>query len=261
VRAEAARLAPVGEAPPELRAGLEPMRRRLRRLVQERRSEIVDAAGYDPAPGDAALSAAGRHEAAGDPEAALAALRDAEAAEPADPRLPFRRGELLAGLGRLDEAIAALRRTLALDPTRALVFHRLGLLYRDAGDRHRAVYAQEQALVRAAPSTQVRLRADWELRKLTFGVAEEATVVRDAGGLRFSARVTGRFLAHVDELEVAWRAPDGREARRVPATRDDRLHVSDRLPEALAAPGPWRAQLLLRGDVVAEAALPPAAQR
>ena len=109
-------------------------------------------------------------------DAALLQLARAEASEPDDPRVPFRVGELLAEQGRHAEAAEAYRRTVRLDPTRALVFFKLGLAYRQIGERHRAVYAFEQASLRAGPGNVLQRRADWEVEKLTFAIVSESGV-------------------------------------------------------------------------------------
>ena len=66
-----------------------------------------------------ALAEAARQRAAGNPVAALAALDGALASYPANPLLHFNRGVALIDEERYDEAIAALRRGLALDGTHA----------------------------------------------------------------------------------------------------------------------------------------------
>ena len=106
--------------------------------------------------------------------------------------MPFRVGELLAAQGRQAEAIEAYRRTVKLDPTRALVFFRLGLAYREIGERHRAVYAFEQASLRAGPGNVLQRRADWEVEKLTFTIVPESGVSEGdplAGRTRARSRI------------------------------------------------------------------------
>ena len=66
-----------------------------------------------------ALAEAARQRAAGNPVAALAALEEALTSYPANPLLHFNRGVALIDEQRYDEAIAALRRGLALDGTYA----------------------------------------------------------------------------------------------------------------------------------------------
>ena len=63
-----------------------------------------------------------------------------------------------------------------LDPTRALVFFKLGRAYREIGERHRAVYAFEQASLRAGTGNVLQRRADWEVEKLTFTIVPESGV-------------------------------------------------------------------------------------
>lgn len=66
-----------------------------------------------------ALAEAARQRAAGNPVAALAVLDEALAGYPANPLLHFNRAVALVDEKRYDEAIAALRRGLALDATHA----------------------------------------------------------------------------------------------------------------------------------------------
>jgi predicted O-linked N-acetylglucosamine transferase (SPINDLY family) len=89
-----------------------------------------------------ALAAAGRRD-----EAALEAARVAHD-EPSNARAWRVLGELLATLGRQADAIAALERSVALDPRPAEVHHNLGLALDASGDRARAAQAMSAALDR-----------------------------------------------------------------------------------------------------------------
>ena len=112
-------------------------------------------------------------------------LREAAQRAPDDPGIQFRLGELEARSGRHAAASLAFRRTLELDPTRALVFFRLGESTKARGDAQQAIYAFEQAARRAGPAGNLRARADWEVVKLTFPVVVESglTGAPEAGSL------------------------------------------------------------------------------
>ena len=184
-------------------------------------------------------------------------LARAEAAEPDDPRVPFRVGELLAAQGRHAEAIEAYRRTVRLDPTRALVFFKLGRSYREIGERHRAVYAFEQASLRAGAGNVLQRRADWEVEKLTFTIVPESGVSRRRparGATRARSRaaspiVPGRHAPDRlvgaarqslrsllrDQIRVRWLAPDGHVVQDEKAERPRKPYVASSL--AFDAPG------------------------
>jgi tetratricopeptide (TPR) repeat protein len=76
-----------------------------------------------------AIEMAGRDE-----PAALARLAALIVDHPADPRLHFLEGSLLAGLGRFDEGRAAMGRAVALAPDYAIARFQLGLLELSSGD-------------------------------------------------------------------------------------------------------------------------------
>jgi Flp pilus assembly protein TadD len=102
------------------------------------------------------------------PRRALEMLRRAQLLEPNDPRVYFQRGELLAELGRHDEAAEAFDKTIDLDPGRALPYFRLAESLEALGERERAVRVYERAEFRAGASGQLRKRAAWAIMRLTF---------------------------------------------------------------------------------------------
>ena len=154
-------------------------------------------------------------------------------------------GELLYESGRYDEAAASYLRAIQLDASRALVFFKLGLAFKEAGQSHRAVYAFEQAVLRTAEASELRKRSEWEIFKLTFvpieasgfvdtssleaiDAAEEAadaevaadvepeTDVEPATHWEFStqtsqiawwARLGSKFRQFADQFVVRWIAP------------------------------------------------------
>ena len=102
------------------------------------------------------------------PKRALEMLRRAELLEPNDPRVYFQRGELLASLGRHEEAVPAFEKTIELDPARALPYFRLAESLEVLGERERAVRGYEAAEFRAGANGQLRKRASWAVVRLTF---------------------------------------------------------------------------------------------
>jgi hypothetical protein len=182
-------------------------------------------------------------------------------------------GELLAEQERHAEAAEAYRRTVKLDPTRALVFFKLGLAYRQLGERHRAVYAFEQASLRAGPGNALQRRADWEAEKLTFAIVPESGVVAGeplasdqrpvpqpaatfavgTPSIGWWARLGSRFVPYSDQIRVRWKAPDGRVVQDEKAERPRRPYVGSVLEfeDGGAAPaGTWTVEASIDGDVI-----------
>jgi len=273
VTAQAEKLRPTGENAPSSDAELREAQTRMAQLIDARRATLPGPPAPDPGLSDARLAEAERLAAAGEPDAALLQLARAEASEPGDPRVPFRVGELLAEQGRHAEAIEAYRRTVRLDPTRALVFFKLGLAYRQLGERHRAVYAFEQASLRAGPGNQLQRRADWEVEKLTFTIVPESGVSEGdalaselppaphpgasfaAGTPRIGwwARLGSRFVPYGDQIRVRWLAPDGRVVQDEKAERLRRPYVGSTLEfdAAGASPaGTWTVEARIDDDVI-----------
>jgi predicted Zn-dependent protease len=274
VTAQAGKLHPPGgaEAAPGDDTALREAQGRLAQLIDARRPTLPGPPSPAPAATDPLLAEAERLAAAGEQDAALLQLARAEASEPNDPRVPFQVGELLSAQGRHAEAAEAYRRTVRLDPTRALVFFKLGLAYRQIGDRHRAVYAFEQASLRAGPGNVLQRRADWEVEKLTFAIVPESGVA--AGdpldsdqrpvpnpGASFAAgtpavgwwaRLGSRFVPYSDKIRVRWLAPDGRVVQDEKAKRPRRPYVGSVLEfdAAGAAPGTWTVEASIDDDVI-----------
>jgi tetratricopeptide (TPR) repeat protein len=275
VNAQAEKLHPSSsaESSPNSDAELHEAQSRLAQLIDARRSSLPGPPAPDPALSDALLAEAERLAAAGQPDQALLQLARAEAEQPGDPRVPFRVGELLAAQGRQAEAIEAYRRTVRLDPTRALVFFRLGLAYREISERHRAVYAFEQASLRAGPGNVLQRRADWEVEKLTFTIVPESgvsegdplagsavpvphpAVVIPASATQISwwARLGKHFVPYGDKVRVRWLAPDGHVVQDEKAKSPRRPFVASLLefPAPGAAPvGSWTVEAHIDEDVI-----------
>ncbi len=211
---------------------------------------------------DPLLADAEQRLARGQVDAALLVLARAEAREPNDPRVPLRIGELLLESEREAQAVRPLRRAVQLAPSRPLVFYRLGEAYRAVGDRHRSVWAFEQARTRAGQG-ELRERSDWQIQKLTFWVVEDsgfhdASSEGDempppsrgefrAGEPRIAwwARLGPRFVPYIDRIKVRWRAPDGDIVQEMPAERYRKPFVGAVLERDRLEPGPWTVEARL----------------
>ncbi len=271
VTAQAGQLKPTVERAPDLDAELREVQARLALLIDTNRPTLPGPPPPDRTLSDPLLAEAEQLAAAGEPDAALLVLARAEAAEPDDPRVPFRVGELLATQGRHSDAIAAYRRTVQLDPTHALVFYKLGLSYRQVGERHHAVYAFEQASLRAGAGNVLKRRADWEVEKLTFTIVPESGVgAGDVLGavahpppaanpsfpaatprIEWWARLGNRFVPYADQIHVRWLAPDGSVVQDGEAVVPRKPYVASSLaPAAARAPGTWTVEARIEEDVI-----------
>jgi predicted Zn-dependent protease len=259
VRIQAEDLRPTGSARAGLREAMLDAQARLAYLLETGRSRVPpDIEPPDTAATDPLLGEAERARAAGRPDEALVLLARAEALEPRDPRVPYQIGEVLASQGRHEAAIAAYRRTIRLDPSRARVFYRLGLAHKEAGERHAAVHAFEQASRRAGESSDLRLRADWQIETLIFPVLLETGLADGSEGgetpfgrrvesfppqakrLAWWARLDSRYAAYPDQMSLHWRGPDGAPVAQTPVRRGARPYVGAVLDlPAAATPGEW----------------------
>lgn len=266
-----------GSRPADLDAALVTAQARLALLVRaDRTSWLPRPPAYDRAKSDPLLAEAARRAAAKDLDGALRALDEAARAQPDDPRIPFRRGELLDAAGRKREAAEAFERALALDPTTALVAWRLGLAHRDLGDRQRAVFYFEQAMRRFGPGSAQQKKAAFEVEKLTFRPLEEAGLADGANDAPGADTVAGfareAFDAHdatavwwgklgarwldaekLEKMRVRWRDPSGALHAETPLVRVKRPWVVSTLPLAGLSrekPGRWTLELDYDGDVL-----------
>ncbi len=272
VKVLATTLRPRRAPEPQLGDALYDAQARLAHLVETRRTSWDAAPAFDRGPGDVGLSRADALEAQEDREGALAALAAAAELEPNDPRVAYRRATLLEERERLGEAARAYRRTLALDPSRALVFLRLGLVYERLGRAQDAVFYAEQAARRAAPGGDLRRRAERTVERLTFPVLSESGLADGetatsgetvAGSSRrvFSRRdpravwwghLGPRWRGRHAELRVRWIDPRGDTAQEEAPRRVGRLHVTSSLAldERQDALGEWVVEVRLEGSVV-----------
>lgn len=271
VEEQAKTLAPVREPAPGTRERFRAMQARLAQLIDLNRPELLGTGvDTDAKADDSELERIDQLIAEEHLDAALADLAGLSIATPLDPRIPFRIGDVLYQSGRLDGAIAAYRETLQLDPSRALVFYKLGIAYRDRGDRHRAVFALEQAAQRGNPSGPLSTRARWEVVKLTFGVIVEAgfgdgtkgnSADTPAGAaveqyrlgdeqLVWWGRVSGPLLSKRNDIRVRWRDPSGSILRESAAESAGRLHLISRMALPADAEGEWLLEVVLDESIV-----------
>ena len=215
-----------------------------------------------------ALGDAERAARADDPDEAIRILAGAEVREPYDPRLPFRRAELLEEADELEGAATAYERAMTLDPTRALAHFRLGRTYRALGDDSRATFHLEQAqgrFVREGPLPRETRRM---LKRLTFPVLLESglgdgqpgpaadTLVggsveefaADAAQLAWWGRVDPAWLDQRQDLEIRWLDPVGKTAHTSEPKSGSKSRVTSRWDRDGRAPlraGIWQVEVWL----------------
>ena len=248
-RERATTLRPLGTPRPGTVDRFEQMQARLAQLLDEGRVELPgNRARVDHGRNDAALLEIDERFEQGEINGALLALTQLSLRAPDDPRVAFRMGQALHEARRLDGAIAAYRRTLELDVGRAQVYYRLGLAYRDRGDRVRAVFAFEQASRRGAGDLVARAR--WETTKLDFGVVAEGgfadgdseTSARTPGGTPLEVvsnelgeivwwgRVSGPVLSRKQDITLRVISTDGTVSPEFSPEPSGRLYLTARIP-------------------------------
>jgi predicted Zn-dependent protease len=260
-----------GEADPKLRASFPLLQVQLARLLDSGRTTLpASHPAPDPRVSGPALAAAEARARAGDLAGAIEGLAAAEAHEPNDARLPFRRGEWLRELGRREDAIAAWRRALSLDPQVALTYFNIGRSYQELGDRVNAVFYLEQAARRFEPRGTGRLRAERMIRLLTNPVIAEAGFAdgsRSQGAdtpagrsrdefplgtreVAWWARVEPEWVERRGDIELIWIDPAGRVVQREPveAVRRPWARASLRLEDG--RPGIWQAEARLDDETI-----------
>jgi len=221
LEAAAQNLHPKRQPDPELAAELPRVQARLALLLGTGRASLNQgvAAPDDPRI-EAVLASANEAAQSGDRDGALLLLARIDTLESADPRVPYRIGELLYESGRYDEAAASYLRAIQLDSSRALVFFKLGLAFKEADQPHRAVFAFEQAVLRTAAGSELRKRSEWEIYKLTFVPIED------------SGFVDASDTDAIDAAEAAARADSASDAKR----EADAERAPDAGPLPAAAP-------------------------
>lgn len=248
---------------------LEIAQSRLARMVDHHRTTLTAETGpVDRAVVEEGLAAAEKRVARGDPAGAEQLLAELEQAQPNDPRIPFRRGELAEQAGRPADALAAYRRTVRLDPMRAQVLYRLGVVAKADGRRTEAVSAFESAASRFAEGSVLQRKALFEVEKLTFppivdaGLANDTDARESPPGGRFGAhdarvvwwaKVSPRYLDQSEKLAVRFRDPSGALFQQVEVEEVGKPIVAGSLTldaAARARPGRWTAEALLEDEVI-----------
>jgi predicted Zn-dependent protease len=267
-------LQPLHAPEPALDLELKDAQNRLALLLGTRRSKLTKGIPPPDPANTPVLAEARRLAAEGEIDRALVALGRIDDAEGLDPRVPFLIAELLLQSGQTDAAIRQFQRTLAIDPSRAQVFYQLGLAFKANEEHHRAVYAMEQALLRAGDRSELRRRIEWEIFKLTFARLEDAgfadgsdgeaagtpvgvavaNFASDAGRFAWWARIGSRFEPYADKLRVRWIDPRGRVAQEDPADEAGRRIITSVLAfddTGPREPGDWKVELLLNEERIA----------
>jgi predicted Zn-dependent protease len=273
VEAQASRLEAAAPVDPALQERMVAVQARLAQLLDQGRASLIDRRpGPHRARTDFLLQESREARENGDGALALDLLGRAEAGDPNDPRVHFHTAELLFESGRHTEAIGSYHQTIRLDPTHALVFYRLGESHKALGERERAVFAFEQAALRAGEKSSLRARADWEVIKLTFRLIEESGLadgVKSGGAdtplgasvesfspgatrLAWWGKLGLRFQSALDRMRVRWRDPSGGVAGETPVVKQGRPYVGAtlELPAPGAASGRWTLEVLIDEDVI-----------
>jgi predicted Zn-dependent protease len=257
---------------PELEASFRDAQVRLAMLIASGRTSLPSNAPYDRAASDPRLAQANAAAAAGRRAEALRVLADAERDQPNDPRLPFRRGEILESEGRTREAIAAWRRAVGLDASVALAYYDLGTAYKTLGDRHDAAYYFEQAERRFKPGGAFQRRAQIALQTLAYPPVTEAGLAdgRSEGASTVAGNPREAFVrgdpevvwwAHLDprygplrkRVHVRWRDPAGATVQEGLADSLSGSRVASHLSLAELPDdrfGRWQVEALLEGQVI-----------
>lgn len=287
VRLELPNLHKYATASPELIAAFYLAQQRLALLRETRQAALrVERASFDRALAQPLLDQSSEREAAGDDQAALELVQQAEARSPNDPRPPYQAGLLFTKLGQHTEAIQAYRRTLVLDPDRPQLLYRLGLAYKAAGDPARAVFYLDRAEALFRDSGTMKEDALWEVEKIDFPLVENAKLQASADAstpstaaqpdltktilhvaatqnqVTWSGLIGTHYLDHPRFykskrfFEAQWIDPQGGLAHK------DEIDIKKRTLIAQLAltsemhtkPGRWEVHIFFEGDVVAKAA-------
>jgi tetratricopeptide (TPR) repeat protein len=184
-------------------------------------------------------------------------------------------GEIEAQAGRPEEAAEAFRRTIELDPTRALVFYRLGEVTREQGDKQLAVYAFEQAARRAGAAGTLRARSDWRVITLTFPLVTESGLTgatrsgkdelgvlverypEGARKLTWWGRLGPRYVKHAKDMRARWLAPGESTGEEKKVSVDGSMITSTfEVPAPGAKAGSWTLEIRFEGDTLLKRSVP-----
>jgi predicted Zn-dependent protease len=257
-----------------LRESFEAAKARLPDLMASQGAPVITAKPGGPE-AQALLAAADTAVQTEDTERALTLLREAQQQAPSDPAVTFRMGEIEAQSGHPAEAADAFRRTIELDPTRALVFYRLGEVTRDQGDAQLAVYAFEQAARRAGAAGTLRARSDWRVVTLTFPLVTESGLTgatrsgkdelgvaverypEGARKLTWWGRLGPRYVKHAKEMRARWLAPGESAAEEKKLSVDSSMITSTMdVPAPGAKTGSWTLEIRFEGDTLLKRSVP-----
>jgi predicted Zn-dependent protease len=257
-----------GEVPPEARWAFRESQARLARLLDTNATTLLPSL---PDPNRAQtrplIREARRAASEGDLDGGVALLEQAERLEPYDPKVSFERGELLEEAGRTAEAIGAYRRALAIDPSVALVYYKLGMAYLSLEDPYKATFFLEQAIHRFTQEGPLSSRARRVLERLTFPPIESAGIsdgIELADGPRFGTareefrsgdaqvvwwgRVAERYLMLRERIQVRFTDPSGAVAQEQTAEKTRKPYVRSTLKlegDVASRHGIWRVEVLL----------------
>ncbi len=218
-------------------------------------------ATFDAAKTDPLMAQAHEARVEGDDAGADALLAKAEALDPGDPRVALARADLATERGDLPLAQAELERALAHDPNVTLVQYQLGSLYARLGDRSRAAYFLEQAVVNFKPNTGARRRAEFELARLEFKILEHSGLATDAGETArrefrrgqpviWWGKVSQRFYPLNPEFRVRWRSPAGESVFQESLRMSPGGNVASKLRTGSLAPGAWRVEVSVEDTLI-----------
>jgi choline-sulfatase len=178
-----------------------------RKRHREAARHFEEAIRRQPAYGAAYKALADCREAAGDPSAALATLKEGEATAPKDVSLRQAEGRLLRRLGRTGEARRAYEEALVVAPRDALSRVELGELLRDAGELERAI-----ALMREAVALDPEPATYWNALGMVLGGA--GRMGEAEGAFREAVRRDAKDAQYAYNLGLALlRQGRGAEAR------------------------------------------------
>jgi predicted Zn-dependent protease len=267
----------IGAAPPAGAAnarGVSPEAERANRQLAEMQARLAELtargalekglqarATFDAAKTDPLMTQAQEARVEGNDARADALLAQAEALEPGDPRVALARADLAIERGDLSLAQTQLERALALDPNVALVQYQLGSLYARLGDRSRAAFLLEQAVVNFRPNSGARRRAEFELARLEFKMLEASGLAAEAGetssrvfrrgqSVIWWGKVSERFYPLNPEFRVRWRGPAGESVFQENLRMSPGGQVASRLRTSQSPPGAWKVEVSVEGTVI-----------